>query len=273
MSPGQFTDQMGRLVVVPKAPERIVCLVPSITELLFNLGLGERVVGVTRFCVHPENARKSATNIGGTKKLHIERIVDLNPDLIIGSKEENTRIDIERLWNDYPVWMSDVESVANGVKMIRELGAVCRVSQQALELADEIEERFAVLSTDSSESKIRVAYLIWYNPIMVSGRDNFITDVLHKAGWQNVFETGNFPGSHRYPTISMDDLRSAKPDVVMLSSEPFPFGNKHLQEFEKALNCPALLVDGELFSWYGSRMLNMPMYLKELSDKIAAEQR
>lgn len=267
MSPGQFTDQMDRRITVAKQPERIVCLVPSITELLFDLGLGDRVVGVTRFCVHPKTAREKATNIGGTKKLHLNRIDALKPDLIIGSKEENTRAEIEHLWSKYPVWMSDVESVDDGIKMIRELGGVCRVSERANNIADKIEKGFKSLQSTLAEPEISVAYLIWYNPIMVSGRANFITDVLHSAGWKNAFETGDYSGSDRYPTVSMDDLRNANPDMVMLSSEPFPFTEKHLQEFEKELNCPAILVDGELFSWYGSRMLKMPMYLNKLIAK------
>ncbi len=270
MNPGQYTDQMGRSILVAKQPLRIVCLVPSITELLFKLGLGDRVVGVTRFCAHPKTARKKATNIGGTKKLHLDRIDSLKPDLIIGSKEENTRKEIERLWNNYPVWMSDVESIAEGIEMIRELGAVCRVSALANEIADEIEEGFKSLQSALPKAKIRVAYLIWYNPIMVSGRANFITDVLHHAGWQNAFETGDYSGSNRYPTVTMDDLKNAKPDAVMLSSEPFPFAEKHLQEFEQALNCPAILVDGELFSWYGSRMLKMPPYLYQLRTQLSS---
>lgn len=270
MSPGQFTDQMDRRITVAKQPERIVCLVPSITELLFDLGLGDRVVGVTRFCVHPEVAREKATNIGGTKKLHLDRIDGLKPDLIIGSKEENTRKEIEHLWSKYPVWMSDVESVADGIKMIRELGEVCRLSERANELADKVQEGFNSLQNGVPEPKTRVAYLIWYNPIMVSGRANFITNVLHSAGWKNAFETGNYSGSDRYPTVSMDELRDADPDVVMLSSEPFPFAEKHIEEFEQALNCQVILVDGELFSWYGSRMLQMPPYLKKLGAQISS---
>ena len=268
MNSGQFTDQMGRDVLVAHQPQRIVCLVPSITELLFDLGLGNHVVGVTRFCIHPETARKNSVNIGGTKKLHLDRIATLKPDLIIGSKEENTRAEITRLWDQHPVWMSDVETIADGIEMIRQLGSVCRVSDRANEIANKIEQSFTTLNNDVPTIKIRVAYLIWYNPIMVSGRANFITDVLHCAGWQNAFETGDYSGSNRYPTVTMDDLKKTKPNVVLLSSEPFPFSEKHIQEFEKELNCPAILVDGELFSWYGSRMLKMPDYLKKVNVQI-----
>jgi len=263
------TDQMGRQVKIPDEPQRIISLVPSITELLFDLGLGDRVVGVTRFCVHPETARKQAANIGGTKDLKPDRIADLKPDLIIGNKEENTRPQIELLETQFPVWMSDVLTVAHGVDMIAEIGAVCGKADEGNQMAQEVANRFAQFEGDLKTTEIRVAYLIWNNPMMVSSSGTFIHDIIHRVGWQNVF--GNAAG--RYPAVSESELSGARPQLILLSSEPFPFSEKHVDEFERKYGCPVMLVDGEMFSWYGSRMLKMPAYLKNLSEKIIHGQR
>lgn len=264
-----FTDQMGRQVAVPENPQRIVSLVPSITELLFDLGLGDRVVGVTRFCVHPTDARKRAKNIGGTKDPKRDRIAALKPDLIIGNKEENRAEDIEALYENHVVWMSDVQSVSEGIEMIRQVGAVCGVYEKARKMAFQIECGFTDLAANTTGKALRVAYLIWYDPIMVCGRRNFIHDVLERCGWKNIFLNAQVTGNKRYPKISPEQLHDSEPEAILLSSEPYPFKEQHVELFRAANpGCRVELVDGEMFSWYGSRMLKMPDYLEKLRKKL-----
>lgn len=262
-----FTDQMGRQVAIPQNPQRIISLVPSITELLFDLGLGDRVVGVTRFCVHPDHARKHVRNIGGTKGPKLDRITELKPDLIIGSKEENRKEHIEMLSKYHAVWMSDVQTVTEGIDMIRQLGDVCGINEVARKLAYKIECGFTDLAANAPKKELRVAYLIWYDPIMVCGQRNFINDVLERCGWNNVFKDIEEYGNKRYPEISSVQMKAAEPEVILLSSEPYPFKEKHVELF-RSMNpdCKVELVDGEMFSWYGSRMLKMPEYLQRLRD-------
>ena len=269
MKARQFTDQMNRSVCIPNNPHRIVSLVPSITELLFDLGMGDRVVGVTRFCIFPPEARKNPINIGGTKKLHLDRIRKIQPDLIIGNKEENTKAEIEALAREFPVWMSDVNTMAQGIEMIRRVGEICEISEKANALADAVNEAFDELTGVSFTRRLRVAYLIWNEPVMVAGSDNFINDVIWLSGFENVFGNQINGENNRYPEVSADALINSDPDLLLLSSEPYPFQQKHLLHFQNTLpNSRVLLVDGTMFSWYGSRMLKMPEYLNELKQEI-----
>ncbi len=255
------TDQIGRLVRLPASPRRIVSLVPSQTELLYDLGLREEVVGITKFCVHPENWFRQKPRVGGTKKVKIDIVRQLEPDLIIGNKEENTKADIETLAADFPVWISDVGQLDEALAMIREVGALVGRPEPAARLAAELQIRFdALAESGPAAPKQRAAYFIWRQPFMVAGGGTFINDMLERAGFANVF-------SHRprYPEVSLEELHRAAPEVVLLSSEPYPFKDKHLDEFREA--CPpatVTTVDGELFSWYGSRLLQSAAYFRKL---------
>lgn len=261
---------MERRVVVPAAPQRIISLVPSITELLYDLGLGNRVVGVTRFCLHPREARQNCTNVGGTKQLHLSRIAELKPDLIIANKEENTRSEIEKLAENHAVWVSDVNTVAEGVDMIRRIGQLCQKQVAAEQMAQKIEAEFASLQP-VAQQKIKVAYLIWKDPIMGCGNQNFIHDIIMHCGWENVLADISPETGSRYPEVSADTLRELAPDFLLLSSEPYPFAEKHRVAFNALLpHTTSVLVDGELFSWYGSRMLQMPIYLRSLQKQLIA---
>ena len=256
--PLTVTDQMGRRVVVPFPPRRIVSLVPSQTELLFDLGLGEKVVGVTKFCIHPADARTKATVIGGTKNFDFEKIAALKPDLIIGNKEENYQGGIEQLAANYPVWLSDISNLTEALDMIRRVGFICGAKEKAEAMAREIEASFSALTT--TQPTISAAYFIWRKPYMVAAGGTFIDDMLHRAGFVNVFA-----GQARYPEITAEQLAAAAPQRILLSSEPYPFGEKHLAEFQAI--CPAAkieIVDGELFSWYGSRLRKSAAYFSRL---------
>ena len=260
MSPPQFLDQMGRLISVSFPPQRIISLVPSQTELLFELGLDQEVVGITKFCIHPAEKFKTTVKIGGTKKLNLKRIRELKPDLIIGNKEENERGQIEELMTEFPVWMSDINSFADAIEMIRGIGSLTGKPQQAEMLAFKILEGFKSIDL-SPNGKQKVAYFIWKDPYMVAGRDTFIDDILNKAGYDNFTELS------RYPELDSEQIRKLQPDIVFLSSEPYPFKDLHVGEIKRI--CPSakvMVVDGEIFSWYGSRLLHTPVYLQTLAD-------
>lgn len=252
------TDQMGRRVVVPFPPQRIVSLVPSQTELLFDLGLGSKVVGVTKFCIHPAQAREKAAIVGGTKNFSDEKITALRPDLIIGNKEENYETGIEQLAAKYPVWLSDIGNLPEALDMIRRVGFVAGAKDNAEALATDIAASFTTLPVRATREK--AAYFIWRKPYMVAASGTFIDDLLHRAGFDNAFAAQS-----RYPEVTAEQLAAAAPLRIFLSSEPYPFAAKHAAEFQAI--CPAAtveIIDGEMFSWYGSRLRQSAAYFSHL---------
>lgn len=251
----RFTDHLSRTVFLPSPPQRIISLVPSQTELLVDLGLENRLVGVTKFCVHPPGLRKSKTIVGGTKNYRFDVIEQLQPDLIIGNKEENDQSGIERLAENYPVWMSDIFDLKDSLRMISDLGKITGTEIEADAITLRIEESFR----KKLSIRGRCVYLIWENPKMVAGKSTFIDAMLEWAGFENSTK------KDRYPVIDEDELRALSPEFVLLSSEPFPFAEKHLEYFQWLLpNAKVLLVDGEMFSWYGSRLIHAMDYFKRL---------
>lgn len=249
------TDQMHRTVAAPALPQRIISLVPSQTELLHDLGLAERVVGITKFCVHPAAWFRTKARVGGTKQVDLGKVRALRPDLIIGNKEENTRTDIEALEQEFPVWMSDITELEGALDMIRRVGGLTGTGPKAEAMATEIAARFAALRPDPHGYS--VAYLIWRKPWMAAGPGTFIDDMLRRCGLANAFAHR----AERYPEVSAAELATADPDVIFLSSEPYPFGEQHIAELGMVLpGAPVRLVDGEPFSWYGSRLLQAPGY-------------
>lgn len=259
-----LTDQMHRTVHVPVHPQRIISLVPSQTELLYDLGLGESVVGITKFCIHPETWFHSKHRVGGTKKVDMDKVRALKPDLIIGNKEENERKDIEALEMEFPVWMSDVRELAGALDMIQRVGELTGTSTKANVMAQGIEKAFAELRP--LEEPLTVAYLIWREPFMVAGHGTFVNDMLKRCGLQNVFDEGDA----RYPEITDQELAEADPDIILLSSEPYPFAEKHIADVNMICpGTPVRLMNGELFSWYGSRLLKAPAYMNGLIGSLA----
>jgi ABC-type Fe3+-hydroxamate transport system substrate-binding protein len=258
-------DQMGREVRFAYPPLRIVSLVPSQTELLFDLGLRKQLEGVTKFCIHPPNARHKASVIGGTKNFDFAKIRAARPDLIIGNKEENYQEGIAELAQHYPVWMSNVTDLPDALGMIRGIGAITGKFPLAESLAAAIKDRFDQLLLPSP--LVSAAYFIWRKPYMVAASGTFIDDMLRRAGFSNAF-------AHlgRYPEVMPEQLAKAAPARIFLSSEPYPFKEKHLAELQEL--CPAAevqLVDGELFSWYGSRLLHSAAYFQTLQPALGAE--
>lgn len=259
-----FYDQMNKAVNVQQTPKRIISVVPSQTELLFDLGLDEHVVGITKFCIHPADKVKYIAKIGGTKQLNIEAIHNLQPDLIIANKEENEQSQVEELMEHYPVWISDIHNLPTALDMIAKVGEITGMEGKANCIVEDISQRFKLLQP--AQPKLRVMYLIWRKPYMAAGNDTFIDSMLQLCGFENVVE------AERYPGLTADEIITAKPDVLMLSSEPYPFAQKHIDEFKRILpNAKIELLDGELFLWYGSRLLHSPGYFNKLIDKLTAK--
>ncbi|QEM03429.1 ABC transporter substrate-binding protein [Mucilaginibacter rubeus] len=256
-----FRDQLSRKVELSGIPKRIISIVPSQTELLFYLGLNVEVIGITKFCIHPADRFNSTTKVGGTKQLDIEKIRLLNPDLIIANKEENDHLQVEELMNICPVWISDIFDLESALQMIVCIGNMIGKPGRANVLCTEINGRFKGIKFPVTE--LRVAYLIWRKPYMLAGRGTFIDSMLQTCGLNNVTE------GERYPEIDADALAAANPDLLFLSSEPYPFAKKHIEEFRALLpNAKIVLVDGEMFSWYGSRLLYAPVYFKQLTNGL-----
>ena len=257
----RLTDQLGRTVEVPLKPQRIISVVPSQTELLFALGLDEEVIGITKFCVHPEEQFRKKERIGGTKRLNLDRIRALKPDFILANKEENDAEQILALAEEFPVWVSDILTLEDSTEMIRQISKIMGVPLKGEQMSLEISKGFNLFTPPRS---YKTAYFIWHEPMMVAASQTFIDHILNIAGFDNVFAH-----LERYPKISEQDLRLYQPEVVLLSSEPFPFRDKHISYFKEL--CPRArvqLVDGELFSWYGNRLLLTPPYLKTLHDTL-----
>jgi len=285
----RLIDQMGRPVTLAAPAKRIVSLVPSQTELLFAIGAGDNVIGRTKFCTEPPDRVVDVAKVGGTKQFDFAAIAALKPDLIIGNKEENYLEGIEQLAQHYPVWLSDMVTLEESLAMIWALGALSGQADNAADMALTIKADFATLQRVSSKGAglksdtntgsqadlsrrtleplfqhIDVAYLIWQNPFMVAGGDTFINEMLKHGGMNNVFAN-----TDRYPEVTLEAIKESAAEVVLLSSEPFPFRQKHLEFFQSELpNKQIELVDAMPFSWYGSQLLRTPAYLRELRTKF-----
>ncbi|MBC7848261.1 MAG: ABC transporter substrate-binding protein [Chitinophagaceae bacterium] len=256
-----YTDQTGRSITISDCPKRIISVVPSQTELLFDLGLNDEVIGITRFCVHPTEWFNSKQRVGGTKTLNMDMIRRLHPDLILANKEENTKEQIELLSLEVPVWVSDIENLPDALQMIKDTGQItCRISESN-KLISNIETSFNSLNSSNNNVLLKsVCYLIWNDPFMTVGSDTFIHDMLKRLGYKNVFAH-----TTRYPIITYNDLQQQNPDLIFLSSEPYPFKEKHIAELQAVCpNAKVILVDGEYFSWYGSRLLAAIPYFTDL---------
>lgn len=257
----RFKDQLGETVLLAGTPRRIISLVPSQTELLFDLGLDKEVIGITRFCIHPTEKCAKKIKIGGTKRFNFDLIDKLKPDLIIGNKEENYKAGIEKLRSKYPVWMSDVNTLQDAYQMIRSVGEIVGKGREAADMVCDIITRMRQFK---GHSGTKVAYLIWNKPYMVAGNNTFIDEMLRKFGFGNVFAELD-----RYPEVTLDEIENASPDAIFLSSEPFPFKTKHLDEFRERFPSTIIkLVDGKLFSWYGSRLRYAVSYFEKLIEDL-----
>lgn len=234
---------------MPPAHQRIVSLVPSLTELLIDLGLQESLVGRTRFCVHPKEEVQDIPIVGGTKNPRLDTIKQLNPDYVLANKEENRKDDILDLSKICNVRLTDIATIEDALITIHELGKELGVAENADQMVSRLTQ---IMEERPDEPPLRTAYFIWRDPWMTIGRDTYIHDVMKHWNLTNIFED-----QLRYPKITLHDLADRNPELILLSSEPFPFKERHAAEVEKALpGVRVLLTEGEWFSWYGSHMLH-----------------
>ncbi|WP_299315764.1 helical backbone metal receptor [uncultured Aquimarina sp.] len=257
-----YTDQLGRDIKLISTPARIISLVPSQTELLVTLGLSNYIVGVTKFCVHPDSIRKEKRVVGGTKNIHLDKIRQLSPDIILCNKEENTKEIVEILEEEYPVHVSDISTVEESLELIDQYGEIFNKTNDAATLISEIRSELKSFSEFIKDKpQKRVTYFIWRKPWMVAGKGTFIHHLLELNGFINMFGVQD-----RYPEISEEQLSKLKDiDLILLSSEPFPFSEEHKNEVAKMLpDTKVILVDGEYFSWYGSRLAQAFTYFRTL---------
>ena len=248
-----------QLAIVPK---RIISLVPSISALLHYLQLDQETIGITKFCTIPETWKQRKAIIGGTKNINIEKVRTLNPDLIICNREENLKPQIELLAADFPIWLTDVKNLEDNNQMISDIGKLTGKERESIMLIQQIKNSF--LEDRNRPRKHRAAYLIWKEPFMTVGGDTFINDMMERAGFDNIF---NYKS--RYPVIELNDIINHECEILLLSDEPYPFNNDHLNELKKMLpNIDIHLVNGIFFSWYGSEILHSAEYFKEIYNKI-----
>jgi len=229
--------------------------------LLFDLSLENELVGLTRFCIHPEDKVSAKVRVGGTKDFDLERIISLNPDLIIGNKEENYEEGINELMQHFPVWMSDISSLDDAYRMMNDIGEITNKQKEAHEIVAEIKSNFSKLSIVNYQLSIPTcAYFIWRKPYMVAASGTFIDHMLGVFGVKNAFAELS-----RYPKVTDEQIAAVNPDLIFLSSEPYSFTERHIDEFKSL--CPdakIIIVDGELFSWYGSRLKHTAAYFQHL---------
>lgn len=262
-----FIDQIGIQHTFKKTPTRIVSLVPSQTELLYDLGLEENIVGITKFCVHPTHFKGIKTIVGGTKSVKIAKIKALQPDIIICNKEENTKEIVQELSQICPVWVTDIVSIEDNFQMIHDFGQLFNKRTEAQKWSDKINFAYQDFKQFIKYKPFKkVAYFIWANPYMVAGNQTFINELLQLNHFENIYKSKE----ERYPEVELKKIRlEGDPDYVFLSSEPFPFTDENAFEIGRFTHhAKTVFVDGEMFSWYGSRLLRAFEYFKIVHKKI-----
>jgi ABC-type Fe3+-hydroxamate transport system substrate-binding protein len=258
----KYTDQIGNTIRLAKSAKRIVSLVPSQTEYLHALGLEKEVVGITKFCIHPEAWFRNKKRVGGTKNVDIEKVRALKPDLIIANKEENQKEDIEALQKEFTVWTSDIFHLEDTYEMMRSVGELTNRVAKADEIISKIKNEKATFLPFSGQ---KVLYFIWKNPYMIVGEQTYIHHLIQEIGLSDVSKSLI---DKRYPMVTIEQIKELAPDYLLLSSEPYPFKEKDLKELEELTGIKAIIVDGEYFSWYGSRLMGAFQYFERLKKSI-----
>jgi ABC-type Fe3+-hydroxamate transport system substrate-binding protein len=256
-----LTDAVGTVhqpVATTRWP-RIVCLVPSITELLCDLGLADRMVGRTGFCIHPAEAVAVIPKVGGTKDVNIDKIRRLAPTHLVVNIDENNKPDVEALAEFIPhVIVTHPITPRDNLNLYRLLGGIFGAGDRAETLCREFEQEFDALSAGPKGPPRTMLYCIWKDPWMTVSRDTYIANMMALAGWKS-WNAGN---DVRYPAFQWSESLVAEIDEVLLSSEPYRFTESHVDALEKQIGKPVRLVDGEMMSWYGSRAIRGLRYLK-----------
>ncbi len=243
------------------APERIVSLVPSLTELVWWLGCGDALRGRTRFCEEPAGEIEVVPNVGGTKNPDIEAIAAISPDLVIANREENRREDVEALQHaGLNVLLTDPNSVDEALAMIADVGKALEREAAAEGLVAEVR---AAVTEGSGERPAALFVPIWWNPLMGLAGDTYGSSVLEAAGATNVLA-----GRTRYPEVTLDEVAALRPQAILLPDEPYRFNEGHVPEFSGI--APTAVVDGKLLWWYGPRMPEAIRELRRIVRELAA---
>ncbi len=261
-----LTDQIGNTLNIDTTPIRIISLVPSQTELLYDLGLEQTIVGLTKFCVHPIHLKADKQIVGGTKQINLDKIKALKPDIILCNKEENTQDIVLACQAICPVHVSDIATIADCLDLIKQYGQLFKKSDNANKICETIDINLKEFQIYIKEkSSLKVAYFIWKDPWMVAAKGTFIDHLLQLNKFENIY--GNLK---RYPEVDINKIQhEGNPEVILLSSEPYPFKNNHVLEVGRVSNhAKTILVDGEYFSWYGSRLVQAFDYFKQLRDRL-----
>jgi ABC-type Fe3+-hydroxamate transport system substrate-binding protein len=257
MTNKKVIDHLGREVEFSFPPKRIISIVPGITDILYALDLENEIVGRTRYCIYPKDKVKQAKTVGGTKRIKMDQIRELEPDLIVSEKEENTKEIVAQLEKEFPVYVCEVQTLDDTFNIIEDLGKVTDRQKVSEKLQSEI--RKAIQSLPSVHGK-KFAYVIWQNPYMVAGSDTYITSLMEKMGFINAF--AGYEG--RYPEVSEDDFRNEDLDFIFLATEPFPFQEKHIQHFSELFpDVEVRSLDGEMF-WNGPRIIEASSYFNKV---------
>ncbi|HFS67025.1 MAG TPA: cobalamin-binding protein [Flavobacteriia bacterium] len=257
-------DQLQRKIILKNPLNRIISLVPSQTEMLVDLGLHKEIVGITKFCIHPKNLRKNKTLVGGTKQVNYQKISDLKPDFILCNKEENTLEMVTELQTIAPTYVSDIYTLNDFYDFTNDLRRIFAPNPNFLNFTNTLQEKVSNFRKQMQKlptKNKKVAYLIWANPYMAVGSPNFIDEMIKINGFTNLFSDRK-----RYPVIQLKDLQQA--DYVFLSSEPFPFNEKQAKEIKNYTNAKIIFVDGEMFTWYGTRLLKAFDYFLDLHKSL-----
>ncbi|MFN3639284.1 MAG: ABC transporter substrate-binding protein [Flavobacterium sp.] len=246
---------------------RIISLVPSLTETLFDLGLEDSIVGITKFCVHPNHLKTTKTVVGGTKQINFEKVQRLKPDIIIANKEENTLEMVLELEKICPVMVTEIYTIEDTLQVIKEFGELFQKRVEAKKWIDKI--NFSLQEFERFVFQLptrKVAYFIWANPYMVAGNQTFINHLLQINRFDNIYQCKG----GRYPEIELKKIRmEGDPELILLSSEPFPFKDEHAFEIGRHTHHgKTIFVDGEMFSWYGTRLLKALDYFKMLQRRL-----
>lgn len=258
----EIVDDLGRKLSIKKHPQRIISLVPSLTELLVDLGLEDKLVGITRFCIHPKRLKKEKAQVGGTKKVNYAKIKALKPDFILCNKEENTKEMVIELQKIAPVYVTAITSIEDTLETVLALGGLLNCSENALKITKTINSEYLKFKEFiANQPKRKTAYFIWKSPWMVAGENTFINELLALNNFEN-----SYINQGHYPTVDINQL--AKLDLLLLSSEPYPFQEKDAIALTEKTGIKTILVDGEYFSWYGSRLIQAFSYFKTLQQSL-----
>ncbi|TYB80315.1 ABC transporter substrate-binding protein [Bizionia saleffrena] len=254
------------MIIVKQTPIRIVSLVPSQTELLYDLGLEDNIVGITKFCVHPIHFKNTKKSVGGTKQIKIEKIKALKPDIILCNKEENTKEIVEACSEICKVHVSELYTLEDTIALVKEYGVLFNKRTEALKISVKIEYNLNEFKEFIKDKPVlKVAYFIWREPWMVAANNTFINHLLELNNFKNIYAN-----LERYPEVEINKLQQqGDPDLVLLSSEPYPFKDEHAFELGRfSHHSKTVFVDGEYFSWYGSRLIGAFDYFRTLRNRL-----